>query len=220
MSNPAGPSFQLLIQHLSADRLSTYLQHCNNDLSAAIGLYEWNTSISAALWETLGHTEVVLRNTVADRLTQRHTRLSRPNSWLDDPARELDGRAINDIADARDRLRSKGKPASEGQIISELSFGFWRFLIARRYQTTLWPAIAGGFRHAPGRAIRTVEGPVSRLHEFRNRLAHHQRVWNMDLPARYTDMLDVLGFVDPDVRTWAEQTSRVSVVLAARPSGN
>lgn len=207
----------MLVQHLSPDRLSTYLHRCNNDLDLAVALYEWNTTISSALWETLGHTEVVLRNTLATRLTQRHARLKRQRTWLDDPKRELDARATADIADARARLRAKGKPASEGQIISELSLGFWRFIIAKRYQTTLWPELAGGFRHAPNRTIKTVEDPVRRLHELRNRLAHHQRVWNLDLPARYTDMLDVLGFVDPDVRTWVAQTSRVPAVLLSRP---
>ena len=159
-----------------------------------------------------------LRNTLATRLAQRVTPDSSASApWLDDPKRELDARATADIGDARSRLKSKGKPAAEGQIISELSLGFWRFLIAKRYQTTLWPELAGGFRHAPNRAIKTVEDPVRRLHELRNRLAHHQRVWNLDLPARYADMLDVLGFVDPDVRTWATQTSRVPAVLLSRP---
>lgn len=139
MNNPPSPQSLMLVPHLSADRLSTYLHHCNDDLDLAIALYEWNTSISAALWETIGHVEVVLRNTVATRLAARHVRLKRPRSWLDDPSRELDGRAMDDVADARARLQTKGKAASEGQIISELNFGFWRFLIARRYQTTLWP---------------------------------------------------------------------------------
>ncbi len=217
MNNPASPQSQMLVQHLSPDRLSTYLHRCNNDLDLAVALYEWNTTISSALWETLGHAEVVLRNTLAERLSQRHTRLKRPRTWLDDPARDLDARATADIADARARLRAKGKPASEGQIISELSFGFWRFLIAKRYQTTLWPALAGGFRHAPNRTIQTVEDPVRRLHELRNRLAHHQRVWNLDLRGRYADTLAVLGFVDPAVQSWAATTSRVPAVLLTRP---
>ena len=114
----------MLLAHVSPDRMSTYLRHCNGDLDAAVALYEWNTAISGALWETLGHVEVVLRNTLATRLSERHSRLKRPRIWLDDPARELDRRAAADILDARDRVQAKGKKASEGQILSELSFGF------------------------------------------------------------------------------------------------
>lgn len=68
------------------------------------------------------------------------------------------------------------KPTSDGQVISELSFGFRRFLLARRYQGQLWPDLATGFPHTPSRRRQLVEDPVVRLHEFRNRLAHHQRV--------------------------------------------
>lgn len=220
MNNQPSAQARMLLAHVSPDRMSTYLRHSDGDLDAAVALYEWNTAISGALWETLGHVEVVLRNTLASRLSERHSRLNRPRTWLDDPARELDRRATGDIVDARARVQAKGKRASEGQVLSELSFGFWRFLIARRYQTTLWPGLAGGFRHAPNRTIQTVEDPVRRMHEFRNRIAHHQRIWNLDLPARYTDMLDVLGYIDPDVRAWAAQTSRVPAVLGGRPSAS
>ena len=219
MNNPGTPTSVMLLPHLSPDRLSTYLRHSNNDIDLAVALYEWNTSISAAMWETLGHVEVVVRNTIATRLAGRHARLKRPRTWIDDPAGDLDGRATADIAAARTRLHAKGKPATEGQIISELNFGFWRFLVARRYQTTLWPTLAGGFRHAPNRAIAGVEDPLRRLHDFRNRLAHHERVWNLDLQGRYNDMLDLLGYVDPAVRAWAEGTSRVTAVMQARPDG-
>jgi hypothetical protein len=42
--------------------------------------------------------------------------------------------------------------------------------------TGLWPDLASGFPYAPDRELGTVEGPLARLHVFRNRLAHHQRV--------------------------------------------
>lgn len=40
------------------------------------------------------------------------------------------------------------KRASDGQTISELSFGFWRFLIAKKL-TGVWPDLASGFRTHP-----------------------------------------------------------------------
>jgi hypothetical protein len=90
----------------SAERLSTYLAHCNGDFAAAVEMYRWNSAIAAAFWEPIGHLEVALRNTLDDRLAARHRRLGRPGSWLDDPARELSGRARLDIVGARDRGRS------------------------------------------------------------------------------------------------------------------
>ncbi len=122
----------------SAERLSTYIDHCGGDFASAIEMYRWNSAITAAFWEPIGHLEVALRNVLDERLTARHRRLERPGSWLDDPAQELSSRARLDIASARDRVRQKGKRASDGQTISELSFGFWRFLITKKL-TGLWP---------------------------------------------------------------------------------
>ena len=42
--------------------------------------------------------------------------------------------------------------------------------------TGLWPDLASGFPHTPDRQLGTIEDPLARLHVFRNRLAHHQRV--------------------------------------------
>jgi hypothetical protein len=58
---------------------------------------------------------VALGNTHDNRLAARHRRRERPGSCLDDPAQELSNRAGLDIAGARDRVRQKGKRASDGQ---------------------------------------------------------------------------------------------------------
>jgi hypothetical protein len=200
----------------SAERLSTYLAQCNGDFAAAVEMYRWNAAITAAFWEPIGHLEVAVRNTLYERFAARHDRLGRPGSWLDDPAHELSDRARGDIATARDRVRQKRKRASDGQTISELSFGFWRFLITKKL-TPLWPDLAGAFAHAPDRQLQTVEGPLARLHVFRNRLAHHHRVWSQAPGDRYADLLTLAGYIDPGLPGWIAETSQVTQVLGASP---
>lgn len=168
----ASPTSLVLEQHLSRERLSTYIAARGGNLDGAIALYAWNSEITGAFWEHLGYVEVALRNTLDARLTARHTRLNRPGTWLDDPARELTTRARTDIATARARVKAKGKAAIHGQVLSELSFGFWRFLVSKTYSGRFWPDLASGFPHAPSRALTTIETPVRELHVFRNRLAH------------------------------------------------
>jgi hypothetical protein len=159
-----------------------------------------------------------VRNTrLATRLASNHRAKGRRGSWLDDPNNELDQRAREDIATARRRFRSKRKTPSDGQTIAELSCGFWRFLLANRYGTTLWPNLAGGFPHAPDRARTTVEGPIGRLHDFRNRLAHHEPVWNKELATRRQDIYDVLSYIDPLLQTWVARRCRIPTVLLACP---
>jgi hypothetical protein len=209
-------SRQQLESLFSGERLSTYLAHCGGDFDSAVRLYRWNAAVTAAFWEPIGHLEVALRNTLAAQLSKRHLQLGQAGSWLDDPNRELSERARDDIGAARDRVKQKGKRASEGQTISELSFGFWRFLITKKL-TGLWPDLAGGFPDAPDRQRETVEKPIARLHDFRNRLAHHQPVWNRQPQARYDDLLMVAGYIDPALPGWVEATSTVQLVLGNAP---
>ncbi|SDP95149.1 Abi-like protein [Actinopolyspora xinjiangensis] len=215
--DPAESAKDALFSLFGSPRMWGYSHACGGDPVAALELYRWNTRISGAFWETLSHLEIALRNVLAERLAARHAAAGRAGSWLDDPSRELDRRARRDIASARQRVRVKGKTASEGQVLSELSFGFWRFLLARRYATTLWPDLARGFPRAPGRDRAIIEQPVTRLHEFRNRLAHHERIWNQPLKERYDDITDLLGFVGDDLHDWVAAGCRVASVLATCP---
>lgn len=113
-------------------------------------------------------------------------------------------------------MRRKGKRPSESQTISELGFGFWRFLITRRH-TALWPDLASAFPGAPDRRRETVEEPVARLHELRNRIAHHQRIWNRDLAARYADVLLVAGYLDAGLPAWIARSCAVPALVRVRP---
>ncbi|SDH23142.1 hypothetical protein SAMN05216553_11844 [Lentzea fradiae] len=110
-------------------------------------------------------------------------------------------------------MHIKGKPASDGQTIAELSFGFWRFLLAKKYATTLWPDLAGAFPHAPNRSRATIEKPIKSLHDFRNRLAHHEPVWNKPLTARQHEIHTVLDAIDPALRAWVTKNCRISALL-------
>jgi hypothetical protein len=58
---------------------------------------------------------------------------------------------------------------------------------------------------------------VVRLHEFRNRIAHHERIWNQPLRALHTDTLTLLSYVDVDLAHWVAEQSRVPELLAACP---
>jgi hypothetical protein len=216
-----GPPTDVLIGRLeraiSQERFAGYVAHCAGDRSAAVELYRWNAQLSGAFWQTLGHVEVMLRNALDARMRYRQARHGGRGDWLVDPRSGLDDRAKDDIVRAQRRVLGKRKQPGHGQVVSELGFGFWRFLLARRYQGSLWPDLAAGFPLSPSRDRRLIEAPVVRLHEFRNRLAHQQRVWTEPTSERYADCLVLAGYIDADVRDWIAATSEVPAVLAARP---
>jgi hypothetical protein len=208
-----GERLELLV---GRERIAAYVEACASDFPEAIVLYHWNATVSAAFWQPLGHVEVALRNALSESLTRRHVERARRGSWLDDAHKELDAGARGAITAARRRVRRKGKRPSDSQTISELGFGFWRFLITRRH-TALWPDLASAFPGAPDRRRETVEEPIARLHELRNRIAHHQRIWNRDLAARYADLLLVAGYLDVGLPDWIGRSCTVPALLQARP---
>jgi hypothetical protein len=209
----------LVEQRLSVERLGAYRAAAGGDLDRAIALYEWNTAVAGAFFEVLGYFEVVLRNSLHEQLTIWHTAAGRPDAWYDDPAGLLDERRHKEIAAARDRLQSARKAETAGRIVAELNFGFWRFLLDKRYQPILW---AQALRHAFPNLIpadrRTVYGPVVRLNELRNRVAHHEPIHRLNQAERHQELLEVVGLIDDDIAIWISGLSRVPALLSSRPS--
>lgn len=216
-TTPQGPGQTAVRALLSPDRLARYQTACHGTQTDPLDLYCWNSAIASAFFEDLGHLEIMLRNALDDRLRQRQSRRSRSQEWFDDPSLRLATKAQTDITEARRRAAAAGAATPRGKIIAELTFGFWRFLLARQYQTTLWPDLAGAFPHAPTRALTLVENPLKRLHKLRNRIAHHEGIWHLDLPGRRDDLRDILGFMDPGAVAWVTASSRIDAVLSQRP---
>ncbi|NED22270.1 hypothetical protein G3I31_30200 [Streptomyces sp. SID9913] len=212
------PDSKAVIELISPDRLNPYLTACAGDFAAALALYRWNSDLAAAFFEPLGHLEIMLRNALDARLVARQQRRGRTTEWYIDRQVPLSGKARGDIAQAQERAERGGAATTpRGKVIAELSFGFWRFLLARQYKTSLWPDLASAFPHAPNRALTTVEDPVKRLHKFRNRIAHHEGIWHLPLEACRDDIQAVLGFIAPAAASWVVDASRIDDVLARRP---
>lgn len=89
-------------------------------------------------------------------------------------------------------------------MVAELSFGFWKFLLVKRYEAALW---TGYLRHAfpnlqpQSRAV--VYRALDELHTVRNRIAHHEPVHSRDLTADTLTIYRLLDWIDADVRAWA-----------------
>ncbi|ORW48939.1 hypothetical protein AWB89_05225 [Mycobacterium paraense] len=216
------PSFE---HHFASARLVHYLGECSGDHQRAMELYEWNTAVSAAFWESLGYLEVALRNALDRQMQALHLSKGRPSHWIFDDARELGRDAqgagkhnypYQHVATAISRVRQNKKRVTPGQIISEISFGFWHQLVSKR-QVRIWPNLVAAFPFSPNRSQATVHDPISRLRTVRNRIGHHHRIWSLDMAAHYADILTVAGYIDPELAAWIDGCSRFHGTLAKRP---
>jgi len=58
---------------------------------------------------------------------------------------------------------------------------------------------------------------VTRLHQLRNRVAHHEPLIHEDLAAMLADITSVLDAVDPALRSWVQSGSHLLATLEQRP---
>src|SRR5262245_43140838 len=162
--------------------------------------------------------EVLLRNALHDQMTRWHAANEWPGMWFGDPAGLLERRCLDDIEEARRRLRRLGRPATPGRIVAELGFGFWRYLLTARYEQTLWtPALRHAFPGLRPTRRRTLADRVERIHYLRNRIAHHEPIHGRDLALDHADALAVVEAICPHARAWLGHTSLVPGTLAGRP---
>lgn len=206
---------------LTAERLHPYLAAVGGDLDQAIALYAWNTQIGGAFFEDLGVMEVVLRNSMHEQLQAQQARSPRPGHWFDEATSPLDRHRLDDISKAKNQVAHDGHAITAGRVVAQLMLGFWKQLLAAKYQTLLWaPALKEAFPNLAVKDRRRVYEPVNRLHKLRNRIAHHEPIHDptkTNLAGLHSDLVYVVSLINSDVAGWLLSNSRVGTVLASRP---
>ncbi|MBF6358303.1 hypothetical protein IU449_27780 [Nocardia higoensis] len=206
---------------MSAGRFDRYAQVAGSD-AAGERLYEWNQLASGAWHETLGSFEIVLRNALDAQLISYHQRVLNGNGdWYADPKMPwgTKSRLAQSVRKARERATLNYSISEvHGKVVAELTFGFWRYTLANTFQGTLWAqAYRHAFPHLRPRKRIAVYDPIVDLHELRNRVAHHEPIHAVDHAVRLSELLQVLGWIDPAAAAWVDATSRIPAVLANRP---
>lgn len=105
-----------------------------------------------------------------------------------------------------------------GRLVAERSFGFWRYLLAKQHEHTLWtPTLRDAFPLLRPSRRHDVFDPLSRLNTLRNRIAHHEPIHRRRLVDDRRDILVVASAICPETAGWIDRTSRVGATLALRP---
>ena len=217
MSTSTDPA--VLSRLLTTVRLRSYLEATGGDLPAALRLYDWNTLVSAAAMATVAMVEVVVRNAMDAQLTMWAGRRGE-ESWTE--IIPLESRGLADLERAERAAESRGTSARfHDHVVAELGFGFWRYLTAQRYLTSLWvPALGKAFPHGYRdlrERRRGVERRLTALTIVRNRAAHHEPIHRRDLRSDLRAAVEVATWVHPDAGEWVARRSPLESVIARRP---
>ncbi len=195
---------------ISRERLGKYLAATAGDLNLAIGLYERNMRLSEAFYLPLQSLEICLRNHL-----NRHLCAGYGAAWLTDAASApLDAHSRQMIDEARSETGSMSHVP--GKIVAELKFAFWVGLLAPRYDATIWRGAAyRAFLAKGGQTRKTVHGRMNALRRFRNRVAHHEPVFEADPGRTHAEILEAIGWICARTQAWTKSESRVPEVIAA-----
>lgn len=81
----------------------------------------------------------------------------------------------------------------------------------------LWrPVLHKAFPHAK-LPRKDVHNPLDQLRLLRNRIAHHEPIFQRPLADDYQSILLILSWICPDTAAWITHHSTVPAILAARP---
>lgn len=223
----------MIAARLSRPRLSPYLAVAGGNVKEALRLYQWNVEVSGAVYEGLHMFEVILRNALDERLCGWNAAQPDPATgtthsadWLMDPAHLLRRLAGKDIAEARRRARialrtgrKGGRQPGHPDLLAQLSFGTWRFLLPDRDpgRQLLWvQALSQAFPHwtgSPGQLVAAVDD----VYRIRNRVAHLEPLLKSGVVReRFNQMRTVLGAIDPVVEEWFVSRQRITATLRRR----
>lgn len=227
---PLDPQSVAVITALSQPRLGPYLAAAKGNKREALRFYQWNIDLSGAVYEALHVFEVFLRNAIDVELSawngsqvDRRTGHQHAQDWLLDPARLIERLAGPNIARATNQARTalraprhRGRAVGHADIVAQLSFGTWRYLLPDRDpgRQRLWKdALHRAFpnlQHDP----RGLVGRVDGAYKLRNRVAHLEPLLRPGVVrAELHGMRSVLRAIDPYLEQWFTSRQRITQIL-------
>jgi hypothetical protein len=186
--------------------MAPYLAARGGSWDAAVALYDWNTRVGAAFFESIHYLEVGLRNALDDAAS-----VCLGEGWLAPTSTILTPRSRKTVMLAH---RHAGGPTSpRGKLIAELPFGFWWSLLADEYNRRLWqPALQHAFEGPVRR--RRLHSELDDLRRLRNRIAHHEPIHSRALDVDFDRFLDIAARLSAALAQHIVTTSRVRDLLA------
>lgn len=135
------PFSGLFEARLSRDRVEPYVSSMGGSVERAIALYEWNLAASAEVLKVIAIVEVVLRNSISGSFASFNRAKNGSDYWLSNPEILPFARQRDAVDRAVTKLIERKREPTLSAVIPELSFGFWRFLLTKRYGAMFWSPV-------------------------------------------------------------------------------
>ena len=223
--------------------MDPYLTATAGNKKDALALYRWSVQLTAAIQETLGITEVFLRNAIDEHLQKwNENQLQHPASWLlQEPAAPLRSLTQGKRIDAQTRAQKSanrrpvnhprhGLPPTHDDVLAHTMFGMWKDILPNhalgtdqtktenKNRALLWDeTVQNAFPHTQDPLGEETYWHVTHLHDLRNRVSHMDSLLNLDVLDLINNAFQLVRNIDPDLAKWLTSTSTVRAVHAKKP---
>ncbi|TMO54442.1 Abi family protein [Pseudoalteromonas phenolica] len=199
-------TIQSIIQSISDKRISTYKKsHFKEDDIQSVGGYLWNKLLCANLLPPLQLIEVSLRNALyygyinnqiqqlmSEGKTEDEAKQEVDLFWFKTEALKVTSRpeSKRHIDMAEHQLNKDNKAITPDNLISKLPLGFWvsfcrpAYSVNQEVNIKLWPTIRNNVfpnakkENGNALSISEIGNKLTYINSIRNRLAHHEPIWN------------------------------------------
>ncbi len=215
------PTLQAVKNALSAARIGTYetaTGTTGND-PKALELYAWNAQVSGALLVPLHICEVVVRNSVSEAL---ETLYGQRWPWSPVFEHSLPNPSVG-YSPRKDLQNARRNNQTTGKLIPELKFVFWQKMFTGRHDTRLWnPHLTAVMpnldQNKPINVLRQeVYQELEQIRMLRNRIAHHEPIFNRNLTDDFQRIVDLVEFRCQLTADWMIRNQQATTIINARP---
>lgn len=200
----------------SQPRLRPYLQLTCGDLEKCLRLYHWNLEVSSAFQIPLHYCEIAIRNAVSDTFC-RCENIGEHWPWNDRFLKSLDGDSRNQLRESRDKRDDR----NTGRVVADLRFVFWERMFAKRHSSFWLNRIHWAFPNYTDsnadRLRQTLQTNIRKVRLFRNRIAHHEPVYQRELSRDMDRILGIVGGRSAAAFELLKSIETVSFVIGSQP---
>lgn len=196
-----------LVAIISEPRLKKYLDEAKKCYSSpdeqmdhALRLYAWNTALCAAFYGPIQALEIALRNAINQQLINKFgTEWYEQDSGIQfqDSGIQFDEKALGQIEKVKEHLNRRKIKITADNIVAQLSLGFWVKLFESEYETLWRKALHKMFQNNRPKQ-KDLKGRLIVFRDFRNRIAHHEPIFDRQPENKLELILGILGRINTE----------------------
>ncbi|MCV4340326.1 Abi family protein [Pseudomonas capsici] len=201
---------------LSSKRFATYLKAAGFKVNYAFELYLYNARLAKAFLFPLHVVEIALRNAIDEVLSARYSL-----DWHHDATLHaiLTPESLASLTKAEGRASKGGAAAKKDDVISCLTFDFWSNLFRHEYDRPLWQtSMSQLLPNSVGMTRAQLQSLVVGINRFRNRIAHHEPIFALNVSSQYREILNVVEYRSSAASDWLKSHATVNKVMRTRPT--